>query len=286
MSLDVNPFKTLGLDRDLVRKLDDRSIASLVESQYRLLQRIYHPDVGGDEAVSRALNEARAALDPGNPESYAHYKSAYVRRSGLTRADALGVQAAVSKGRHNRLLGQVLEYIRCRLEPGDEPSVFTRGPFQLGVHDYVLAQTLPLAIRKKDSSRVFHELRVRRDGSMVKVRRGRTTEVHKDRVLVGTVAPEPPGPGSGGPLIRLLRQLTPGRPVLSSRHRSIRYEHPRAGANPNGAAGRISPDAFFSVIDLLSPHLTTGSFLFSASSNEHGLYFQLEGKIVSSGGPT
>jgi len=75
-----NPFRVLGISPDLVRRLSDDKLQMVIDSQYKVLQRIFHPDTGGNTRVSTELNEARDLLDIStNPGAYLEYKSKYLK---------------------------------------------------------------------------------------------------------------------------------------------------------------------------------------------------------------
>jgi hypothetical protein len=53
-----NPFEVLGIHPRILKDLTRPQIISLASSQYRTLQKIFHPDVGGKAARSQELTEA------------------------------------------------------------------------------------------------------------------------------------------------------------------------------------------------------------------------------------
>ena len=270
-----NPFRVLGLDRDLIRRLDDRTIARLVEQQYRFLQKVFHPDVGGDPRMSQALNEARSALDrERNPESYDRYKTAYVGRAAATvERETLKARAGLAQVRFERLLDGLLRYLSCRLEADKDPNIFTSGPLSIGLHDLVLGRTLPPSYRRDDGSRVFFELRVGRNHGLTAYRPDRPPERYTARVLVGVI-PRAVESGPDNPLARLVKAMAPGSGAPGSRYAALAG---RAGSAQD--LRRISPDAMRPLADYMSPFLKKDGVLFTAGADDKGLHFILEGRI-------
>ncbi|QJA05433.1 J domain-containing protein [Thermosulfurimonas marina] len=77
-----NPFEVLGLSPRIVKELDEESLFRLVKACYRTLQQVYHPDLSsgsGEKALE--INLAFEALNlRKNPESFRHWRRAYLRR--------------------------------------------------------------------------------------------------------------------------------------------------------------------------------------------------------------
>jgi len=269
-----NPFRVLGLDRDLVRRLDDATCARMVEQQFRFLQRVFHPDVGGDPRFSRELNEAREALDlERNPDSFARYKKAYTRRAqGAVERESLKVQAEM----HDRMLDALLVFLRSRADRTGELSIFTPGPLTLLLHDKLLGRTLPPDYYGKGKSKVFFELKKSREGILTAKRSGSAPERFDGKFLVGTVPREVEAEGLNNPMRRLLQQLVPDGTRASERHMAF----PRQ-AGKTLDLRRIPPELLRPLAEFFTPFLKLDSYLFSAGMDEQGLYFRLEGSIYS-----
>jgi curved DNA-binding protein CbpA len=269
-----NPFRVLGLDRDLVRRLDDATCARLVEQQYRFLQKVFHPDVGGDPRYSRLLNEAREALDlERNPDSFARYKKAYTRRAqGAVEREALKAQA----GMYDRMLDNLLVFLRSRADRAGELSIYTPGPLTLLLHDKLLGRTLPPDYYGKGKSKVFFELKKSREGILTAKRSGRAPEQYEGRFLVGAVPRELEATGSHNPFARLLQQLAPKGESAGERYVAL----PRQ-AGKTLDLRRIPPELLRPLAEYFTPFLKLDSYLFSAGTDEQGLYFRLEGSINS-----
>ncbi|GEM_PF-3555019 len=269
-----NPFHVLGLDRDLIRRLDDRTCGRLVEQQYRFLQKVFHPDVGGDPRFSRMLNEARAALDlDRNPESFARFKKAYARRaSGAVERESLKAKA----GLYDRLLDSLLGYLRSLTADTGQVSIFTPGPLTIGLNDLVLGKMLPINFRREGRSKVFFELHKSHEGVVTATRVGQAPERYEGRVLVGTVPREVEHLGVNNPMTRLLQQLVPEKSRAGERFTALPQQ-------PGKALDlrRISPELLRPLADYFTPFLKQDAALFSAGTDADGLHFRLEGRICS-----
>ena len=69
----ANPFSTLGLNPEIIGRLSDDDLAELVKSQWRALQRIYHPDKSSaSPKKSQEINEAYELLQ--DPEIFAQFR--------------------------------------------------------------------------------------------------------------------------------------------------------------------------------------------------------------------
>lgn len=273
-----NPFRILGLDRDLIRRLDDRTCARLVEQQFRFLQKVFHPDVGGDPRYSRLLNEARAALDlERNPESFARFKKAYTRRaSGAVERASLKAQAGLAQVSYDRLVASLQNYLQCSADPTGQVSIFTPGPLTIGLNDIVLGRMLPANYRREGKNQVFFDLHKSREGAITAKRVGRPAERYEGRVLAGTVPGEVAHLGPHNPMTRLLKQLAPERNRASERFTAF----PRRPGKVLDLR-RISPELLRPLADYFTPFVKLDSFLFSAGTDEQGLCFRLEGRIYS-----
>jgi len=75
----VNPFVYFGLSREFVRATDDIDLMSIVETRYKVLAQMYHPDKGGSGEDFRELAIMRDVLRDG--ARFAKYKKTYVRQT-------------------------------------------------------------------------------------------------------------------------------------------------------------------------------------------------------------
>lgn len=54
----MSPFEVLGISKEDVMSLKPNQLNQLVKGYYKALQRVYHPDVGGDEKKAAEINAA------------------------------------------------------------------------------------------------------------------------------------------------------------------------------------------------------------------------------------
>jgi len=57
-----NPFRVLGIPLHLAMSLTQQQLKAFVKDIYRSLQRIHHPDIGGDSEQAQRINAAMEAL--------------------------------------------------------------------------------------------------------------------------------------------------------------------------------------------------------------------------------
>lgn len=100
-----NPFKVLGIDPSLVKALRPGSLKTIIESQYKTLQKIFHPDnqETGNQRKSRLLNWAKDELS--KPQSFAIWKNRYLAFAKRKTASLLleVAEAKLSDGRESTL---------------------------------------------------------------------------------------------------------------------------------------------------------------------------------------
>lgn len=58
----MNPFAVLGINEVVLRGIDDEAVVTLVQSAYRTLSRLYHPDRGGNSRVFNQISGAYQSL--------------------------------------------------------------------------------------------------------------------------------------------------------------------------------------------------------------------------------
>ena len=92
--MEKNPFEILGITPELVKKLDNEQLFKLVQSNYRLLQKIFHPDVASHKSSSKANNiavELNRAFEQLNikkdGESFETFRKSYESGSSEVSAD-------------------------------------------------------------------------------------------------------------------------------------------------------------------------------------------------------
>lgn len=94
----MNPFAVLGLAPAIFKGLSDSQIKLLVQSQYRTLSMIHHPDKGGKQEKFKAIAEAFEQLS--GDDQFLYHKRAFLQK----RRDRLQSQVEVSKSKASTLL--------------------------------------------------------------------------------------------------------------------------------------------------------------------------------------
>ena len=68
----MNPFAVLGINEVVLRGIDDEAVVTLVQSAYRTLSRLYHPDRGGNPRVFNLISGAYQSLQDAAEIGRAH----------------------------------------------------------------------------------------------------------------------------------------------------------------------------------------------------------------------
>lgn len=277
MSAAENPLRTLYIDRELARRLSDADLERLVDHQYRFLQKLFHPDVGGDPETARRLNAARAALDRGaDPEGFARLRAAYGRREpGSAKLAVLSLHSRALARRHAELIAGLTEFAQAALDPAAGPSVFTPGPLRLPVIDPLAARRTPTGATSAQSARAFGTLTIGRDHTVTLRFPGRPVQ-HTDRSLAFALRGKTLTGSAPDSVNGLLDLLAPARPSDLPGLTSRRIARDAAQA----ALTHVTPQMLEPLVGMLTPWLARDNYLFSSARDESGLHFILEGRIA------
>jgi hypothetical protein len=159
-----NPFEVFGITPEMVKQLDDEQLFKLVQSNYRFLQKIYHPDVAASTIGTKRGNRLTTQLNRAfeklnrrkNGESFQQFREEYearLKKGFRKRIEDQERQMAVL----TELLGDfahhsmefLLHYLRdCErarrnCEPaGDNASVFSLRNVTMGIYDIAVGYNL------------------------------------------------------------------------------------------------------------------------------------------------
>ncbi len=133
-----NPFLLLGLNEVVLRSVSEKDILALVQSQYRALSRIFHPDMGGDAAIFAFITEAYESIQ--DDEARKEYLDEYL----IGQADKLT---------HARQ--KIVELEEKQLQDSHQASLAYENFFKKFGHGYQSADPLPL--NSRDVTLVFQD---------------------------------------------------------------------------------------------------------------------------------
>lgn len=181
----TNPFKILGLDKDLVKRLKDDQLRMLIQKQYLALQQIYHPDKGGSSEASSLLNWAKEQLQ--DKTRFEQWKKNYCRTGSRKGVSEKALQRALNdmSGFSDYFFNMCLALARRSEE---DQYIDLLG---LGSRRYVLARPSvnvmgSLMLPKKDRERPFFQIFIRDGRLMLKARDGKEMN-YSSHLLLGLV---------------------------------------------------------------------------------------------------
>jgi len=288
MAKTKNPFRLLGLDPQVIRTLNDNQIEILVQSAFKAMQNIYHPDKpGGSATKSKQINEARQLLDQQkNPEIYQALKTQFLRKKAVNKQVAECESKLKRALKQKTLLNQAFLNYLIKAANQESLTVFNLPACKLIMRDYGADVNISLETKemspKKMRQRIwdflFYDLIVDDQGQLTKIHQGKT-EQQPDKILIAAI--DEVTVKKHISLINILRLTQPIQPPRSD-------SFLRLGEKPSRKEqekeiiffrNKIEPEAFSNLIHLLTPVIKVGSYLFSLRQTNKTLYFSLEGCI-------
>lgn len=297
--MEKNPFEILGITPELVRRLDDDQLFKIVQSNYRLLQKVFHPDViGGREENKRAhlmslkLNRAFEQLDRRKDDnSFLYFRQQYEARlkRGLRKqmekqqqqVDTLADLLASLKNHSVQFLLHYLENWETR-KNGSTPelaaSVFFLKNVVLGVNDVAVGYNFRHS--SWNLGKNYKEIRFDQNRNMSYRMLSRSTFCPVNFIrLLGTVKADKLD------IVPLLDKKVNKACSLSGKHTPSDFKD---GGSMFDVQNTMDLDVFQeSVMPHLSPSVSENSYLFSLHLETHKSALQelpsqvwLEGKII------
>jgi len=268
-----NPFEILGLNPNILMGLSDEEIQLLVRSQYRALQRIHHPDMGGDAKKSMEINSAYNALT--SSEYFKQYKKAFIKPKAKVKAIVLERELDAEKARTLEDYQKYVSYLAACFS--GEKTVFNIGPCTLRIQDYNLSLKLSVYANyasKRGGQNLFYDLLVRKDGTLARRKNKKTVELEGKR-LIGTVSHETIVKYGGvKSVLELAQRIVTREDIELKRLTSSRKIEEIEFDN------QISPEDFQRIMMLITPKIKSGSMLFAINLGKE-ISFSLEGIICS-----
>jgi len=286
-----NPFQILGLNPDTIRGLKDEEIFMLVESQYKALQKIFHPDKPrGDEEKSKLISDAREILDPKkHPEEFAVFKKQFLKKSSMkSQIDRLKTELKTANNLTKLFYLVLLNYLQASADICDKTTVFNIEPCIISLHDYRLGMNIPFFERekirrnhkKRKKNPAFFELEVNTDSSITKIRLGKRTNFTK--TLIGTISPSMLTGKKG--LDTMSRVLKLAQPIWTNDSAAIKSLFSGKKMDYSkiiDAEEKIPTESFMPIMGMIRPQLHVDDYLFSIGQDDKGTFFTFEGTILS-----
>jgi hypothetical protein len=291
-----NPFKTLGLNPEVLRGLSDDQIKQLVKTMFRQLQLIFHPDMEkGNDKRSTELNEVYSQIGPdSDPKDFLFYKQEFFKRTPAhEKITNLEDEIMSLQGMINSM--DLVSYERFweffSIATGLEnqgPNVFNLRDVTLRMVDYIRGQNqfVGESMCKKDT---FFEM-IFDDKGVITRREGKNKFQLPNKRVIGTISEsESRLNGSIGQIIKKMTGQNFATLYESDLH------DPNKQMPQNGAFKRIVSrgvaeteemvnyinfNSFFGICRMISPIIQKGSYLFAANKSGGEIYFTLEGKIL------
>ncbi|MFC1599058.1 DnaJ family molecular chaperone [Patescibacteria group bacterium] len=290
MKVKKNPFQILGLNPDTIRGLKDEEILILVESQYKALQKIFHPDKPrGNEEKSKLISDARMILDPKkHPEEFEVFKRQFLKKSSMkSQIDQLKTELKTAKDLTNLFYLVLLDYLKASADISDETTVFNIEPCIISLHDYRFGMNLPLfeseelhrKHKEKKNNPAFFELEVNADNTITKIKLGDKTNFTK--TLIGTISSsmlkKKKGLDTMSRVLKLAQHVwSPEMAIMKGLMTGKRTDYSKVVY----AEERIPAESFMPIMGMVRPQLNVHDYLFSISQDHKGTFFTFEGTIV------
>ena len=277
-----NPFEIIGLNPQVIQNLSDSQIARILKSQKKVLQRIHHPDVGGDVTRFRRVTEAYEELQ--KPDLYQHYKSQFLKQTPMKRKVAESqAQLAQAQQVPRQMYNQFQSYLEDMAGFQDQPTVFNIAPCTLRMLDSQRNLNID-TIRNPNMQGIFYELVVRKNG-VIEKRNGKKTQKFTNKTLIGTISSKDEKLAGG-----IGRILTRAVGIWTHDYQRVRERLQRDSTIPRRRiekeekyfSGRITPEQFYSIFPLITPRVSKDSYLFSINSQPQDpqIFFALEGAVL------
>lgn len=177
-----SPFEIIGITPEMVKTLGDKDLFTLIKSNYRVLQSIYHPDKrtgkrlikgGSKKAAEINLSFEKVNFEK-NEESFRKHKEQYVNRlyRGLKRVvNQLQDQVKHMDEQADFMADSFMRFIVMHINRHDGMHLLNLRNIRLGLHDVAVRYNLrssPQAFGKNYKEIIFDQ-----DGNMFYKLQGR-----------------------------------------------------------------------------------------------------------------
>ena len=281
-----NPFEVLGLNQAVVGSLDNSGLQYIINSQFRALQQIFHPDKGGDEKRSKEINDAYSELDRGvYTPKLAAFKAAYLRKATRDRMSLLESELQQSEEKtqayYMKIIDFLLAYSQARSNvPANQSqgyTIFNIAPGILHMHDWV--RSLEVDVRNyKVKKKCFHDLELDLSGHISRVDASGKRNFPKKTLMGGIPSQDLGKYGGMKSLLKRVHDFITWPDIMLNYQ--TRQMGKRTPLSHIPFENMISPEQFYTLMPLLRPELQRSDFLFSLNLDHELPYFQIEGVII------
>ena len=269
-----NPFLTLGLSVNLIKQMTPNQIKGVVESHYKALQRVYHPDMGGDEKISRKINDAYSILSANKwdllKSCITEYRQKGNRKSQVDRLkeEVEGLEATLEGSQD-----QFMEFLLA--QKGGINDARSKRLLMYDIGSFIQLPTES----SKNSAKYLYDLIIDSNGNLTRIQKDKTTPLPNKR-LIGIIKDDKIGTRGG--TVKLMRKTQDiwrnddedfrqiGVPNYSPKRRRPTKEY-----NP-----MLHPTQFRKISEHLIPVIDEQGLLFSLNTELEDPYFKLDGKIT------
>ena len=285
--MDKNPFQILGLNPDILQDLNDEEILILVNSQYKALQQIFHPDKPrGNEEQSKLLSQTRDLLDPQkNKELFELFKKQFLKKTSKQK-ELTGLQNLLLASELNYiyLYQKLMDYLSSFAGFTEGLSIYNLPACTLKLHDYHRSLNIRHFeksegyAKKGEGNPLYYDLLIDADGKLAEKRANKIKKLPQKK-LIGTFD------------ANLVKQKNLTMRYLLSKVLNFwtadQQEYAKLGiihGDKNIAAikfteYKISWQMFGKIAHFLSPKVKQYDYLFSLNRQGEESYFTLDGTI-------
>jgi hypothetical protein len=291
--MNKNPFRILGLDINSLTGLKTEQLLEIVKKQFLNLQKIHHPDKGGNAKKSVLLNWAIEELSDAEKlitwmeKSKKNNRIAVQRQKTEFALQSLKRQKQFSLQLYKLMFEHIKnndDYIDLLMIGGEGLRIWrdidaqARGAYFYGINDEAETEAEKKEIhrqaRKKLESRSFLTLTIE-NGLLVETDEANLVKKGK-RLLVGVISQRTIRThfnGSSETIYRFLKTFCP-----EDQGQYLALENKKSGTSKE-ILSRLSPQRFLKLMPFLSLEMTPESWLFSMVEEEGEYLFLLEGRI-------
>ena len=274
-----NPLSVLGLNRELLRTLNDDQIMSLAKSQYKALQTIFHPDVASGGNVRRSVEVNLAYDSIQNNAEFKHFKEKLLRSGKRDALEEKDRQIETMRMGMNALSDNFIGYLVHAARLGHHLSVFSPGPFSLKMVDSItasLGDCYSYAYGNKGDENFF-TMSVEEDRSIKKSSHGSQREQHyKEKRLIGSMD------YNTGNKMRLLSYFKKAAGVERGLAAANFYESEliKPPEGETSALNELPLPKLEPLLPYLTPIIKEYMYLFAINRRDEEHYISLEGMVV------
>ena len=272
-----NPFKILGIDQNIAKKLSDEDLAKIIKSNFRILQSKYHPDKGGrSDKTSKQLNEAYELLTNGDLKTYEYFKNKFLK----TNKNKKDEEIARLEGANKNYSDNLINYFNGLVET----NIFNPGACKIRLFDNAEALNANIYQLTRGSSKenFSYDLIINPENELFRQDNTKEKEKLENKVLIGTISNEVATENNG---IKNILRL--GKEIYTPEDGRVRYIHKisdKFGGNATVRMGeryenRINSQGFKNILPFIRPELKKWSYLFSVNKDEKGIFYSIDGFI-------